>query len=208
MNLFARGGYVGELEMRYAPFGKKGVAKVGSWLTSTFAGSYNDAVAIAATTGLDATTAIAQTRQGRTKYGFYFNLQQDITDDLGAFARFSWNDGRSEIGAFTDIDQSLSGGVQLKGTSWGRADDRIGLAGAWNAISSDHSRFLAAGGLGVLVGDGRLTYAAENVVEAFYALQLIKGLTATADYQLLINPAYNADRGPVHVFSGRLHASF
>ena len=75
-------------------------------------------------------------------------------------------------------------------------------------ISPDHVRYLAAGGLGVLVGDGRLTYASENVVEAFYALQLFKGLTATADYQLLVNPAYNADRGPVHVFSGRLHATF
>jgi high affinity Mn2+ porin len=208
MNLFSRGGYVGELEMRYEPFGKKGVAKLGTWLTSTFAGSYNDAVAIAMATGASAADTIAQTRQGRTKYGFYINLQQDITDDLGAFARFSWNDGRSEINAFTDIDQSLSGGVQLKGTSWGRANDRIGLAAAWNTISPDHVRYLAAGGLGVLVGDGRLSYASENVVEAFYALQLFKGLTATADYQLLVNPAYNVDRGPVHVFSGRLHASF
>jgi len=184
------------------------VAKLGTWLTSTFAGSYNDAVAIAMATGASAADTIAQTRQGRTKYGFYINLQQDITDDLGAFARFSWNDGRSEINAFTDIDQSLSGGVQLKGTSWGRANDRIGLAAAWNTISPDHVRYLAAGGLGVLVGDGRLSYASENVVEAFYALQLFKGLTATADYQLLVNPAYNTDRGPVHVFSGRLHASF
>jgi high affinity Mn2+ porin len=208
MNLFSRGGYVGELELRYEPFGKKGVAKVGSWFTNTFAGSYNDAVAISLATGLDPTTAIAQTRQTRTKYGFYLNLQQDITDDLGAFARFSWNDGRSEISAFTDIDQSLSGGLQLKGTSWGRAGDRIGLAGAWNMITPDHSRYLAAGGLGVLVGDGRLTYTAENVVEAFYALQLIKGFTATVDYQLLVNPAYNADRGPVHVLSGRLSARF
>jgi len=75
-------------------------------------------------------------------------------------------------------------------------------------ISPDHAHYLAAGGLGVLVGDGRLTYASENGVEAFYALQLFKGLTATADYQLLVNPAYNADRGPAYVFSGRLHASF
>ena len=208
MNLFARGGYVSELEMRYEPFGRKGVAKFGTWLTSTFAGSYNEAVAISNATGLDPTTAIAQTRQGRTKYGFYFNLQQDITDDLGAFARFSWNDGRTEINAFTDIDQSLSGGVQLKGTSWGRPDDRIGLAGAWNMLSPDHVRYLAVGGLGVLVGDGRITYAPENIVETFYALQMTKGLTATVDYQLLVNPAYNADRGPVHVFSGRLHATF
>ena len=99
-------------------------------------------------------------------------------------------------------------GLQLKGASWGRPGDRIGLAGAWNTISPDHSRYLAVGGLGVLVGDGRLNYASENVIETFYALQMIKGLTATVDYQLLVNPAYNADRGPVHVFSGRLHATF
>ncbi|MBN9090753.1 MAG: carbohydrate porin [Reyranella sp.] len=208
MSLFSRGGYVGELEMRYAPWGKKGVAKVGTWLTSTFAGSYNDAAALALALGVPAADTVAQTRQGRTKYGFYLNLQQDISDTLGLFGRFSWNDGRSEISAFTDIDQSLSLGLQLKGASWGRPDDRIGLAGAWNMISPDHSRFLAAGGLGVLVGDGRLTYASENVIEAFYALQMTKGLTATVDYQLLANPAYNADRGPVHVFSGRLSARF
>jgi high affinity Mn2+ porin len=209
MNLFTRGGYVAELELRYAPYGKKGVAKLGTWLTSTFAGSYNDAVALAAMIpGATADDTIGQTRQGRTKYGYYLNLQQEIGDDLGLFGRWSWNDGRSEIGAFTDIDASLSLGLQLKGSAWGRPDDRIGLAGAWNMISRDHSGFLAAGGLGVLVGDGRLSYAAENVVEAFYALQMIKGLTATLDYQLLINPAYNADRGPVHVFGGRLSARF
>jgi high affinity Mn2+ porin len=208
MNLLSRGGYVGELELRYEPYGKKGIARFGSWLTSTFAGSYNDATALAVAMGVPASNTIAQTRQGRTKYGFYLNLQQEITDDLGAFGRFSWNDGRSEISAFTDIDRSLSLGLQLKGAGWGRAEDRIGLAGAWNTISTDHSRFVGAGGLGVLIGDGRLSYAAENVVEAFYAFQMTKGLTATADYQLLVNPAYNADRGPVHVFSGRLSARF
>ena len=120
----------------------------------------------------------------------------------------SWNDGRNEIGAFTDIDTSIALGVSVKGESWGRADDRIGLAGAVNMISGDHRTYLAAGGLGVLVGDGRLTYAAESIVEVYYALQLVKGVTATADYQLLVNPAYNSDRGPAHVFSGRLRASF
>ena len=75
-------------------------------------------------------------------------------------------------------------------------------------ISADHSGYLAAGGLGVLVGDGALSYASENVVEAYYAFQIAKGLMVTADYQLLVNPAYNADRGPVHVFSGRLSARF
>jgi high affinity Mn2+ porin len=208
MNLFARGGYVSELELRFQPWNRPGFAKLGAWLTSTNAGSYNEAVALALATNQSAADTVAQTRQGRTKYGFYLNLQQEISDALGLFARWSWNDGSSEISAFTDIDQSLSGGMRLKGTSWGRPDDEFGLAAAWNMLSVDQSRFLAAGGLGVLVGDGRLSYAAETVIEAYYGFQMTKGLIATLDYQLLINPAYNADRGPVHLFAGRLSARF
>jgi high affinity Mn2+ porin len=209
MALFSRGGYVGELEMRFKPYDRPGTLRLGTWLTSTFAGSYNQAVALAALDpGLTANDTIAQTRQGRTKYGFYLNLQQELSDDVGLFARFSWNDGRSEIGAFTDIDTSLSAGLSIKGTAWGRPDDRVGIAGAWNNISADHSGYLAAGGLGVLVGDGQLSYASENVIETYYAFQLAKGIVASADYQFLGNPAYNAARGPVHVFSGRLSARF
>ncbi len=162
----------------------------------------------ALTPGLTANDTIAQTRQGRVKYGYYLNLQQEITDDIGLFARWSWNDGRTEISAFTDIDQSLSFGARIKGTSWGRANDEIGLGYAWNMLTPDHFKYLAAGGLGILVGDGQLTYAPENVLEAYYAFQMTKGLIATADYQLLVNPGYNADRGPVHLFAGRLRASF
>jgi high affinity Mn2+ porin len=157
---------------------------------------------------LTANDTIAQTRQGRTKYGFYLNLQQEITDDIGLFGRFSWNDGRTEINAFTDIDTSFSLGLSIKGTAWGRPDDRVGIAGAINQISADHANYLANGGLGILIGDGALSYATENVIETYYAFQLTKGLVATADYQFLANPAYNAVRGPVHVFSGRLSARF
>jgi high affinity Mn2+ porin len=209
MSLFSRGGYVGELEMRFKPYDRPGALRLGTWLTSTFSGSYNQAVALAALTpGLTANDTIAQTRQGRTKYGFYLNLQQELTDDIGLFGRFSWNDGRTEISAFTDIDTSISLGLSIKGTAWRRPDDRIGIAGSLNQISGDHSGYLAAGGLGVLVGDGALTYAAENVVETYYAFQLAKGITATADYQFLNNPGYNAVRGPAHFFSGRLSARF
>ena len=101
-----------------------------------------------------------------------------------------------------------AGGIQLKGTAWGRPDDKVGLAGAYNIISPAQISFTAAGGLGVLIGDGQLSYAAENVIETYYAFQLTKGFTATADYQLLINPAYNSVRGPINVFSGRLHVQF
>ncbi|TAJ86298.1 MAG: hypothetical protein EPO50_15725 [Reyranella sp.] len=206
--LFSRGGYVGELELRYRPFDRPGAIRFGAWMNSVFSGSYNEAVALALANGVAADETIAQTRQGRTKFGFYVNLEQELTDDIGLFSRFSWNNGKSEIVAFTDIDTSLSLGVSIKGTRWGREQDRIGIAGAWNSISGDHSSFLVAGGLGVLVGDGNLTYGSEGVVEAYYAFQIAKGITATADYQLLVNPAYNTVRGPVHVFSGRLSARF
>ena len=207
--LFARGGYVGELELRFRPYDRPGALRFGAWLTSGFAGSYNDAVALAlVNSGLTANDAIAQTRQGRTKYGLYVNLEQELSDYVGAFARFSWNDGRTEIMSFTDIDKSLAAGLSLKGAAWSRPHDTIGIGGAVNNISGDHANYLAAGGLGILVGDGALTYASEVVLESYYSLRLAKGIFATADYQFLANPAYNAVRGPVHVFSGRLLAKF
>ena len=110
--------------------------------------------------------------------------------------------------SFTDIDTSLSLGLSIKGTPWGRPDDRVGIAGAWNNISATTAPYLAAGGLGPLVGDGPLSYASENVFEAYYAFQLAKGIVATADYQFLGNPGYNIVRGPVSVFSGRLSMRF
>jgi len=206
---FVRGGYVGELEMRYTPYGRPGSFRLGTWYNSTFAGSYSQAVALAnPNIGLNANDTIGFTRQGRSKYGLYLNFDQEISDWVGMFGRFSWNDGRTEIMSFTDIDTSLSLGVSIKGKPWGRPDDRVGIAGAWNNISGDHSAYLAAGGLGILVGDGALTYASENVFEAYYAYQIAKGIVITADYQFLGNPAYNMVRGPVNVFSGRLSMRF
>jgi high affinity Mn2+ porin len=206
---FVRGGYVGEFEMRYTPYGRPGSFRLGTWYNSTFAGSYSQAVALAnPAIGLNANDTIGFTRQGRSKYGLYLNFDQEISDSVGMFGRFSWNDGRTEIMSFTDIDTSLSLGVSIKGKPWGRPDDRVGIAGAWNNISGDHSAYLAAGGLGPLVGDGALTYASENVFEAYYAFQLAKGVVITADYQFLGNPAYNMVRGPVNVFSGRLSMRF
>jgi high affinity Mn2+ porin len=208
MNVPARGGYVSELEMRFKPYNRPGAARLGLWLTNTFAGNYRNAVNLAAATGMDPNDTIVLTRQGRVKYGYYINLEQEVSDDVGLFARWSWNDGHTEISAFTDIDRSLSLGAQIKGRRWGRPDDVLGIGGALNMITADHAAFLAAGGLGVLVGDGGLNYAPEGIAEVYYALNLTKGLTATLDYQFINNPAYNADRGPVHVFSGRLSARF
>ncbi len=207
--LFARGGYIGELELRYAPFERPGAFRLGAWLNSAFAGSYNAAVALAAVSpGLSPNDTMPLTRQGRTKYGFYVNFDQALTDNVGAFGRFSWNDGRIEVMSFTDITSSVSGGLSIKGTPWGRPNDTVGIAGAVNWISADFATYLAGGGLGIMIGDGALTYASEAVAETYYSLQVAKGLYVTADYQFLANPAYNAVRGPVHVFSGRFMAKF
>jgi high affinity Mn2+ porin len=207
--LLSRNGIVGEMEMRYQPFDRPGATRLGVWATTAFAGGYTDAVVLAnANPGLTANDTVPWTRQTRTKYGLYLSIDQEITDSIGAFARFSWNDGRSEILAFTDIDGSISGGVSIKGDLWGRAGDTVGIGGAINSISASHTSYLAAGGLGLTVGDGALTYAPEYVAEAYYSLKLTKGVFVTADYQYLGNPAYNAVRGPAHFFSGRLMAKF
>jgi high affinity Mn2+ porin len=201
--IFQRGTYALELETRYSLFSQPGKLRTMVWLNSAFSGSYRETLDNPAL-NLD----IALTRTGRIKYGYVFNLEQALTDEIGLFGRWSWNDGKTEIMAFTDIDASLSLGLSIKGAKWSRPDDVIGIGGAINALSRDHRDFIAAGGLGVLIGDGALNYRRERILETYYAYALDKGLTLTADYQFIANPAYNADRGPVHVFSGRFHGEF
>ncbi len=209
MNLFARGAYVTELETRYALFSLPGKFRVGIWADTYFSGSYSQALdLVALNPDLDPTDAIVLTRKPRTKYGYYLNFEQAVTDDIGVFGRWSWNNGKNEIAAFTDIDASLSLGASIRGTRWGRPDDRIGLAGAINSLSRDHRDYIAAGGLGILIGDGQLNYRPETILETFYAMNVARGVMLTFDYQFLANPAHNADRGPVSVFSGRVHAEF
>jgi high affinity Mn2+ porin len=203
MRVFQRGSYVLELETRYSVFSLPGKLRSIAWLNSAYSGSYRETLNNPAFM-LD----ISQTREGRIKYGYVFNLEQALTDDVGLFGRWSWNDGKTEIMAFTDIDASLATGLSIKGNRWGRPDDVIGIGGAINALSKDHRDFIAAGGLGVLIGDGALNYRRERVLETFYAYALNKQITLTADYQFITNPAYNADRGPVSVFSGRFHGEF
>lgn len=201
--VFERGTYVLELETRYSLFSQPGKLRTIAWLNSAFSGSYRETLDNPAFE-LD----IAQTRRGRIKYGYVVNLEQALSDEVGLFARWSWNDGKTEIMAFTDIDASLSLGLSLKGAKWGRPDDVIGIGGAINALSRDHRDFIAAGGLGILIGDGQLNYRRERILDTYYAYAINKQLTLSADYQLITNPAYNADRGPVHIFSGRLHGEF
>ncbi len=203
MHLFRRGTYVLELERRYELLSRPGKLRVLGFLNGTFSGSYRETL-----DDPNLNLDIAQTRKGRIKYGYAINLEQSVTGEIGLFGRWSWNDGKNEIMAFTDIDSSLSLGTSIKGKAWGREKDTIGIAAAINGLSKDHRDFLAAGGLGILIGDGALNYRTERVLETYYSFALLDAVTLTFDYQRLVNPAYNADRGPISIFSGRLHAEF
>jgi len=207
--IFRRGAYVAEAEARTSLGSLPGKIRVTAWLNNAYSGSYRGAIDLSATVpGLDINDAIGLTREGRMKYGYVIGLEQALSDSVGLFGRWSWNSGTNEISAFTDIDASLSGGLSIKGTSWGRPTDTIGIAGAVNMLSHDHRDYLAQGGRGILIGDGALNYRPEQIVEAYYAMTVRNGLVATVDYQYIANPAYNADRGPVSIFSGRVRASF
>jgi high affinity Mn2+ porin len=200
---FHRGQYIVELEERYAPFSLPGHLQLTGWLSSGFAGSF---AATLANSALD--LDITQTRETRLEYGFIVNLEQAVTKDFGLFSRLSWQDGQTEIMAWTDIDRSASFGGVLQGTSWGRPADRIGIAGVVNGISNEYRAFLAAGGLGIVIGDGQLNYTGEKILEAYYWYAINKWSSLTFDYQFVADPAYNADRGPVSIFTARFHAEF
>jgi high affinity Mn2+ porin len=203
------GGAVVELEERYAISDQPGKLRLAIFGNQGNTANYSEALAlVAADPSLDINAVTASIRHIQLKYGFYANMEQAITKDIGIFARASWNDGQTETLSFTDIDRSISGGVSIKGSPWGRTNDTIGIGGAINGLSAAHRDFLAAGGMGLLIGDGQLNYREEKILEAYYAYNLNKWSTLTFDYQFIADPAYNADRGPVSVFSARAHAEF
>jgi len=142
------------------------------------------------------------------KYGFGVNLEQNLTHNLTAFGRFGWDNGKTESFAYTEVDQTFEGGLGANGAIWHRNHDRAGLALISNAICKDHQLYLADGGLGFLLGDGRLNYGRENIVETYYTAHVWRGIYVAPDLQHIENPGYNRDRGPVLVPSFRLHVEF
>ncbi len=206
---FKTGGAVVEFEQRYDLMGRPGKLRLGSFYNVGRTGNYNEATAAAlANPSVDINDAITADRRQRPKYGAYVNLEQSLTQDVGLFARASWNDGQNEILSFTDVDRSLSGGLSIKGASWSRPDDTVGLGAALNGLSAAHRNFLANGGYGLLIGDGALTYSRETIFESYYSWKIDPVSALTLDYQFVENPAYNAARGPVHILAGRFHAEF
>jgi high affinity Mn2+ porin len=197
---------VGEIERRYQLWDQPGVVKITGFLSRGRAGQYADAIALAAITGGPAD--INAVRKYDSRPGLSLNIQQQISDDIGVFGRVGWADGHVEPWDFTDIDGTISAGASLSGKLWARPGDTAGIAGVVNSISSIHEAFLNAGGLGILVGDGMLPHPGlEQIVEAYYQLP-VSIFKLTLDYQFILNPAYNTDRGPASVFGVRLHAQF
>jgi high affinity Mn2+ porin len=146
--------------------------------------------------------------QTTVKYGFGVNFEQPLTDWLGLFGRWGWNEGRHESFAYTEVDQTWQIGGGGTGGRWGRKNDRIGFVFVSNGISHDHARYLSLGGLGFLLGDGKLNYSRENILESFYTVHAWRGIFPAFGLQYVVNPGYNADRGPVIVPTLRLHLEF
>ena len=197
-----------ELTKAYKVAGHSGTVRLLGYRTVAPMGSYDLARQVA---GRGQAPDVTQVRtDGRTKTGFVVNAEQEISENMGLFGRYSYNDGRNETWAFTEIDRSGSVGASSTGTRWHRAEDRLGAAVVVNGISPEHRAYLAAGGQGFIIGDGQLNYALETIGEVYYSIAVPKYHAAISpDYQLVVNPAYNRDRsGPVHVVAVRLHVEF
>ena len=194
-------GEVLELENRYSINGREGAVRILSFVNHAAMGRYRQALDLQ-----PAFPDVTATRQpGRVKYGFGLNMTQSITGSVGAFMRLGWNDGHTETFAFTEIDRTANVGLSVKGTRWHRPDDNFGIAGLVNGLSRDHRDYLAAGGLGFIIGDGQLNYKTENVIESYYRLNFYKACAVTGDFQRVWHPAYNGDRGPVSIYAVRFH---
>ena len=177
--------------------------------TRSKAPSYDEGINALATNDnflLDVITGDAEnTSYGGKKFGLGLNIEQELTNEIGVFSRIGWNDGKHVSWAFTEIDQTFTAGLSVKGHRWNRSEDIFGIALANNGISNGHRNFLSQGGYGFIIGDGKLNYGHETIIESYYNAKIFKFLWFSFDYQLVNNPAYNKDRGPVHVFGLRAH---
>ena len=209
-------GQVVEFEERYTLFGgQAGKVRLLGFANHAHMGLYRAALDEARDDPGQGAPDIIQSRAYRWKYGGALNLEQAITDDLGVFLRLSADDGRTETWAFTEVDRSAAFGLSLKGKRWNRADDVVGLAGVVNGLSAQHHDYLAAGGIGIIVGDGRLNYEPEEILEFYYDAKLPAftkyvpvSASLTFDYQFVNDPGYNADRGPANIVGARLHLDY
>jgi len=208
-------GQNGEFELRHTFVPKrKGVQRLLFYANSAHMGTYREAVedflngSDTAKYGVTVPTITLHEHFSALKYGFGYNTEQEVTENLRVFGRFGWNEGQHESFAYTEVDQTVELGADYTGTRWHRPVDKIGLAVVSNAIKADHQEYLKLGGYGFLLGDGNLNYARENIVEGYYNWHAWRGLFYALDVQHIGDPGYNRDRGPVWVGSVRAHIDF
>ena len=182
---------------------RKGTGRLTAFYNEAHMGNYDQALAQPGTPDVTLTRAY-----GRNRWGLASSDDLELSEHLGAFARLSWSDGRNETWAFAEVDASEALGLDFKPAAWGRPQDDWGVAAVVNELSGPHRRYLAAGGLGFMLGDGALHYGPEMIAETYYRWQLLKALAVSPDAQLIANPAYNRSRGPVPVWGLRVHAEF
>jgi high affinity Mn2+ porin len=196
-----------EIERRYQLAGHPGRLLITGFLSRADIALLNDALARSQETG--GPIDLAAVRQYRSRTGIDLSLQQQLAEGFGAFARAGTADGETEVYEFTDVDRTVAAGLSLNGGRWQRALDTVGLAAGLNNISATRQRYLAAGGLGILVGDGQLPHPGpEKIVETYYKSAILDRINVTFDYQHIVNPAYNHDRGPASVYAIRIHMEF
>jgi high affinity Mn2+ porin len=197
-------GQILEFDRRYAVGDLTGTLRPFVYWNQARMGNYDDTLA-----SPEISDALSKSRAYRSKVGLGLSWDQQLTKDVGAFVRLSWDDGRSESFAFTEVDRSVAAGLSLNGSRWGRKDDVLGVAGVVNGIVTGHQAYLAAGGVeGLILGDGALNYGPEEILEAYYSFQAVKWLSISPDFQYAEHPGYNRDRGPVPIYALRLHVEF
>jgi high affinity Mn2+ porin len=194
-----------EFEQRYTILNDlPGTVRLLNWLNHAHMGSYREALQ-----QMPVNPDVTQTRQYRARYGFGLSWDQElIKNELGVFARLGWADGHAETWAFTEVERTASVGLLLKGKHWDRPKDEVGLALLVNGIGPQHRAYLAAGGQGFELGDGKLNYAPETIMETYYNVRVRRGINFTLDLQGIANPGYNRDRGPVGVIAIRSHFEY
>ncbi|MFO1459026.1 MAG: carbohydrate porin [Verrucomicrobiota bacterium] len=195
-------GNVVEVERDWRVGTHPGAARVLGYLNHANMGSYSDALSASTPPNL------AATQSHRSKYGFGLNVEQELTPSLGVMGRLGWNDGRTETWMFTEIDRSASCGLVLKGNAWQRPQDQLGVGTALNGLSPDHHEFLGAGGYGFILGDGKIQYAPEWVIEGYYSIQVCSAFWISPGFTWIDRPADNKARGPVAIGTIRAHVEF
>lgn len=195
-------GQILQYDIRYAlPGGLAGTLRPFVYWNRAYMGLFSSADA-------EADPDIATTRAYRSKEGLGLSWDQALGASVGVFARLSWNDGRAEDIAYSDIDRSAAAGVSLSGSGWGRPGDTVGLAGAIDGLSPEHRRYLEEGGVGFVLGDGALDYGPEEIVEGYYSIALFGHVWLSPDWQYVEHPGYNRDRGGLSVYAVRAHVEF